>query len=271
MSDELLKDVTDRVAHIRINRPRAMNSIHPGLMADFKRLIAKLDADDGVSVIVLSGVGDHFGAGYDLKFNWSEHYGSDIFGQRRMLLDCVDFEFAPWDCTKPVIAMVRGYCLAGSCELAMMCCVTIASSNARFGEPEIRFSTSPPAVVMPWIVGLKKARELLYVGDMIDAEEAKSCNMVNRMVPDEKLEEETFRLARRMATISLEGLRTTKASINKGAEIAGLRQAIAYGVEQGAMLDAAETATRRTFDNIRARQGLSAAIRWRESQFSTPA
>jgi enoyl-CoA hydratase len=270
MSDELLKEIMGRIAHVRINRPRAMNSINPGLMAEFKTLITELDADDLVSVIVLSGVGNHFGAGYDLKFNWREYYGGDIFGQRKMLLDCVDFEFAPWDCSKPVIAMVRGYCLAGSCELAMMCCITIASSNAKFGEPEIRFSTSPPAVVMPWIVGLKKARELLYVGDMIDAEEALRCSMVNRVVPDQELEEQTFWLARRMATISLEGLRTTKASINKGAEIAGLRQAIAYGVEQGAMLDATETEARKRFSEIRARDGLGEAIRWRESQFSDP-
>jgi enoyl-CoA hydratase len=267
MPDELLKDVKDRIAHIRINRPRAMNAIHPDMMREFKAMIRELDDDSSVSVIVLSGVGGHFGAGYDLKFAWGSHYGRDIFGQRRMLLDCVDFEYAPWDCSKPVIAMVRGYCLAGSCELAMMCCVTMASDTAKFGEPEIRFSTSPPAIVMPWIVGLKKARELLYTGDMIDAEEALRIGMVNRVVPDAKLEEETFRLARRMAAISLEGLQTTKASIDKGAEIAGIRQAIAYGVEQGAMLDATETEQLRTFYEIRKKDGLTAAIRWRESQF----
>jgi enoyl-CoA hydratase/carnithine racemase len=149
----------------------------------------------------------------------------------------------------------------------MMCCVTIAAKSARFGEPEIRFSTSPPAVIMPWIVGLKKARELLYTGDMIDAEEAHRIGMVNRVVPDEALEEQTFKLARRMAAISIEGLQTTKASINRGSEIAGIRQAIAYGVEQGAMLDSAGTETLRKFDEVRAKDGLAAAIRWRESQF----
>lgn len=267
MSDELVTEIKDKIAHVRFNRPRAMNAIHPRIMGEFKQLFRDLDADTEVSVVVLSGTGDHFGAGYDLKFAWGEHYGRDIFGQRKMLQDCVEFEYAPWDCSKPVIAMVRGYCLAGSCELAMMCCVTIAAKSAKFGEPEIRFSTSPPAVVMPWIVGLKKARELLYTGDMIDAEEAHRIGMVNRVVPDEALEEQTFKLARRMAAISLEGLKTTKASINRGAEIAGIRQAIAYGIEQGAMLDSTETEALRKFSEIRARDGLTAAIRWRESQF----
>jgi enoyl-CoA hydratase len=268
MSDELHCDVQDRIAHIQINRPKAMNAIHPGLMAELSAVIREADRDDDrVSVLVLSGAGPHFGAGYDLKFPWGEHYGGSVFDKRRMLRDCVDFEYGPWDCSKPVIAMVRGYCLAGSCELAMMCCVTYAGETAMFGEPEIRFSTSPPAIVMPWIVGLKKARELLYTGDMIDAGEALRIGMVNHVVPDDMLEKETFRYARRVAAVSLEGLRTTKASINKGAEIAGLRQAIDYGIEQGAMLDATVTEARRIFAEIREAEGLGAAIRWRESQF----
>ena len=268
MSDELLYDVQDRIAHIQINRPKAMNAIHPGLMEELSALIREADRDDDrVSVLVLSGAGPHFGAGYDLKFPWGEHYGDGVLNQRRMLLDCVEFEYGPWDCSKPVIAMVRGYCLAGSCELAMMCCVTYASETAIFGEPEIRFSTSPPAIVMPWIVGLKKARELLYTGDTIDAGEALRVGMVNHVVPDDRLEVETFRYVRRAAAISLEGLRTTKASINMGAEIAGLRQAITYGIEQGAMLDATVTEARKIFSEIREAEGLSAAIRWRERQF----
>jgi len=268
MTDELTTEIADKIAHVRINRPEAMNAIHPRFMEPFKQLFRELSENPDVSVIVLSGAGDNFGAGYDLKFAWGEHYGRDIFGQRKMLQDCVDFEFAPWDCSKPVIAMIRGYCLAGSCELAMLCCLSIAARSAKFGEPEIRFSTSPPAVVMPWIVGLKKARELLYTGDTIDAEEALRIGMVNRVVPDADLEAETFRIARRMAAISIEGLLTTKASINKGAEIAGFRQAIAYGLEQGAMLDSSVTEALKTFSEIRARDGLSAAIRWREAQFA---
>jgi enoyl-CoA hydratase len=270
MSGDVLYDVTDRIAHIRINRTGAMNALHPDLMAELSGLIRQADRDDeNVSVVVLSGEGAHFGAGYDLKFPWSNHYGPNVLDKRAMLLDCVNFEYGPWDCSKPVIAMVRGYCLAGSCELAMMCCVTFASQTAMFGEPEIRFSTSPPAVVMPWIVGLKKARELLYTGDLVDADEALRIGMINRVVADDELEHETFRYARRAAAISLEGLRTTKAAINKGAEIAGLRQAIDYGVEQGAMLDATPTDALAKFSEIRAKEGLSAAIRWRESQFDT--
>ncbi|MGH6720240.1 MAG: enoyl-CoA hydratase/isomerase family protein, partial [Alphaproteobacteria bacterium] len=253
---------------VRLNRPKQMNSINPDVMREVAAALKAADGDAAVSVIVLGGVGPNFGAGYDLKFPWGEHFGGrGPMSMRAMLRACVDFELTPWTCDKPVIAMVRGYCLAGSCELAMMCCVTFAADNATFGEPEIRFSTAPPALIMPWIVGLKKARELLYTGDLIDAHEALRIGMVNRLFPDDRLEAETFRYARRCAAISVEGLTTTKAAINRGAEIAGLRAALDYGVETGAILDASETETYRAFRDITAKQGLGAALRWRESQF----
>jgi enoyl-CoA hydratase/carnithine racemase len=268
MPETLIVTTKDRIAHIQINRPKAMNSISFDLMRELSEALRDADADDAVRVMVLSGVGANFGAGYDLKADWGGRFGGrGPMSMRAMLKACVEFELTPWTCEKPVIAMVRGYCLAGSCELAMMCCVTFASENATFGEPEIRFSTSPPAVVMPWIVGLKKARELLYTGDLIDAQEALRIGMVNRVFPDDKLEEETFRYARRAAVISPEGLKTTKAAINRGAEIAGLRAALDYGIETGAALDATETETYKTFKEITAKEGLTAAIRWRESQF----
>ncbi|MDA1070749.1 MAG: enoyl-CoA hydratase/isomerase family protein [Proteobacteria bacterium] len=267
MSDEVLYEVKDKIARITINRANKMNSINPPLMAELSATFRKADEDPKVSVVILTSAGDHFGAGYDLKFPWSETYGRGPMGTRKMLKDCADFEYGPWDCSKPVIAMVRGYCLAGSCELAMMCCITYAAKSANFGEPEIRFSTAPPAMIMPWLVGLKRSRELLYTGDMIGAEEARQMGMINKVFDDDKLEEETLKYARRAAAISVEGLQTTKASINRGAEIAGLRSAIAYGVEVGGILDASETEQYLEFSKVKAEKGLSAAIRWRESQF----
>ncbi|MEQ9490201.1 MAG: enoyl-CoA hydratase-related protein [Alphaproteobacteria bacterium] len=267
MTDAITVEKEDRIAWVYIDRPKAMNSIEPDTMKEMHGVFQALGEDDDVAVIVLAGAGKHFGAGYDLKFDWTGHYGNTVLGWRKMLQECVDFEFLPWDCQKPVIAMVRGYCLAGSCELAMMSCITIASEDAKFGEPEIRFSTSPPAIVMPWIVGLKKARELLYTGDLIDAAEAHRIGMVNKVVPEADLEAETRKLAKRIAAISPEGLLTTKSSINQTAEIAGFRTSIAYGINQGAMLDASETQALKEFSRIREAEGLTAAIRWRESQF----
>ncbi|MBT6205557.1 MAG: enoyl-CoA hydratase/isomerase family protein [Rhodospirillaceae bacterium] len=267
MTGEVLCEINDKVAKVTINRAAKMNSMNPPFMAELSGVLRELDDNNDVSVIILTADGPHFGAGYDLKYNWVETYGRGPMGTRKMLKDCADFEYGPWDCSKPVIAMVRGYCLAGSCELAMMCCITYASEEAMFGEPEIRFSTAPPAVIMPWIIGLKRTRELLYTGDMITAEEARQFGMVNKVFSADKLEEETMRYAKRASAISLEGLQTTKAAINQGAEIAGLRSAITYGVEVGGILDAQETEQYKQFEAVKKEKGLGAPIRWRETQF----
>ena len=269
MAETIQVDKKDRIATITLDRPRAMNALNFKMMEELGEAFRAADDDNEVHVVVLTHAGPHFGAGYDLKEDWSAKYrgAEGAVGARQMLKACKEVEFLPWDCEKPVIAMVRGYCLAGSCELAMMCCVTFAGESAVFGEPEIRFSTAPPVVVMPWLVGLKKARELLYTGDSIDAREALALGMVNRVFSDDNLEAETFQYARRAAAISLEGLKTTKAAINRGAEIAGFRQAVDYGVEMGAILDSTPTAVYRKFKEISEAEGLTAAIRWRESQF----
>ena len=150
----------------------------------------------------------------------------------------------------------------------MMCDLTIAAANAVFGEPEIRFSNVGPALIMPFIVGLKRARELLYLGDPIDARTALAWGMVNRVVPRAELPGATLKLARRLALISPEALAATKLAVNRGADAAGLRNAIRAGLDVLAPLYAARTAVGMTFDEIREKEGLGAALRWRAAQFA---
>ena len=106
-------------------------------------------------------------------------------------------ELMPWYMRKPVLASVQGHALGAGCELAMFCDLTIAADDAMFGEPESRYSQSGPGFVMPWIIGFKKARELLYLGDMIDAATALRLGLVNRLVPSAQLEAETNALAQK--------------------------------------------------------------------------
>src|SRR5437868_12889461 len=99
------------------------------------------------------------------------------------------FEMTQWHMKTPVTAAVRGHVMGGGCELVMLCDLTIAADDAVFGEPEVRFSSVGPAIVMPAIIGYKKARELLYYGDTIDAETARELGMVNRVVQRAELQE----------------------------------------------------------------------------------
>jgi len=166
-----------------------------------------------------------------------------------------------------VIASVQGHALGGGCELAMFCDLTIAADDAQFGEPEILFSQAGPGIVMPWIIGHKRARELLYFGQLIDAQTALELRMINRVVPRAELRAATLKYARRLALISPEALKATKLAINRGMEDAGFRNALQSGLDVVAPLYAASTEVGRQFDAIRAKEGLKAALKWRRDQF----
>jgi enoyl-CoA hydratase len=162
---------------------------------------------------------------------------------------------------------VQGHALGRGCEITMFCDITIAADNALFGEPEVRFSDVGPAIVMPWLVGYKKARELLYLGDMIDAEEAQRLGMVNSIVPLAELPAATLKFARRLALISPEALYASKLAISRGADVAGFRNAMQAGLDMVAPLYAAKSEVGLAFTDMTRKHGLRAALKWRRDQF----
>jgi enoyl-CoA hydratase/carnithine racemase len=157
--------------------------------------------------------------------------------------------------------------MGGGCELVMLCDLTIAADNATFAEPEVRFSSVGPAIVMPAIIGYKKARELLYFGDAIDAETALRLGMVNRVVSLAELREKSLAWAKRLSLISPEALYATKLAINRGADAAGFTNRIHAGLDVLAPLYATKTEFGQRFREIAASDGVPAAVRWRAAQF----
>ncbi|MGH7334259.1 MAG: enoyl-CoA hydratase/isomerase family protein [Candidatus Rokuibacteriota bacterium] len=261
--------VDGRVGLVSLNRPDKLNAISADLKHALVERLHEADRDQGTSVVVLRAEGRSFCAGYDIAPNPSRAARRhNALAWHESLTDDVALEMTPWDMKKPVIASVQGHCLGGGCELAMLCDLTIAADDAVFGEPEIRFSNVGPALVMPFVIGLKRARELLYLGDTIDARTALEYGMVNRVVPRAELAGATLTFARRLALISPEALAGTKLAINRGADAAGLRNAIRAGLDVVAPLYAARTEVGTQFDAIREKEGLGAALRWRGAQFA---
>jgi enoyl-CoA hydratase len=262
----LLYEMQDHILKLTFNRPEKLNAFSRELVHETMAAFQLAEADDEVHLIIVTGAGRAFSAGYDISgerdaserspYSWRLH-------QRENLT----FSLQPWQVSKPVIAMVNGYCLAGACEFALMCDLRVASDKATFGEPEIRFGAGAPILITPWIVGLTKAKELLYTGDTIDAQEALRLNMINKVVPHETLEEETHKLARRILKIAPENLRLTKQAINKTYEMMGLKQALDYNVEVVTIMENTETEVQRTFNQIKNEQGLRAALDWRDARF----
>ena len=186
MADPLvLYDVDDKVGVVTLNRPDKLNAISHELQQALTGAFARADADPRRASCccvprVAASAPDTTSAPRALT---ADDWRSDPTKAHAHLAPQLEFEMAPWLMKKPVIASVQGHVLGGGCELVMLCDLTIAADNATFGEPEVRFSAVGPAIVMPMIIGYKKARELLYFGDQIDAQTALDLGMINRIVP----------------------------------------------------------------------------------------
>jgi enoyl-CoA hydratase len=248
-------ELHDHILTLMFNRPEKLNAFSRELVRETIDAFQLAEADDEVHLIIVTGAGRAFSHERS-PYGWRLH-------QRENLT----FSLQPWQISKPVIAMINGYCLAGACEFALMCDLRVASDKATFGEPEIRFGAGAPILITPWIVGLTKAKELLYTGDTMDAHEALRLNMINKVVPHDQLEEETYKLARRLLKIAPENLRLTKQAINKTFELMGLKQALEYNVEVVTVMETTETEVQRTFNQIKKEKGLRAALDWRDDRF----
>ena len=267
MADPIL--VTDRTpwgVRLTLNRPDKLNALSGDLVEALSRAIDAATTDADVRVIAIAGAGRAFCSGYDL----SEEAGGDIHGPvawRDLLAADVAATLQVLDCPKPVIAQVHGYALAGGLELAMACDLVVAAEGTKLGEPEIRYGSAPVTLLMPYLIGQKKTRELLLTGDLIDATEAERIGLVNRVVPVERLASEVDALADRIARTPPEVVAPTKRMLNRAMDAMGFREAVEAGIDLGAIINAADTPEQREWDEIVRRDGLKAALAWRDRRY----
>jgi enoyl-CoA hydratase len=205
-----------RVGLITLNRPKQMNALNPQLMQELGTALYAYDADDGIGAIVITGNEKAFAAGADIgvmkDYSYMDAYLADYITR--------DWEHIR-RIRKPVIAAVAGYALGGGNELAMMCDIVIAADNARFGQPEINLGVMPGAggtQRLPRAVGKAKAMDLCLTARMMDAHEAERSGVVSRVVPLDKLMEETMAVAEKIAGYSLPAVMMLKESINRAFE-----------------------------------------------------
>ena len=224
--ETLIVETRDRIAHVTIDRPQRLNAISRQTIGELMRLLDALEADDEVAVVIVDGAGRAFGAGMDLK----DDAGAGISGReewRRILTEDLAMIMRFWDLSKPTIAVVHGFCLAASCELAMACDITIAEEGTVFGEPELKFGSVITAMIMPYLTGPKVAKELLLTADdQVSAERALAIGLVNHVVAPGQGLEKAMALAGRMAAMDDDVVRLTKRAINGAFDAMGLRQAL---------------------------------------------
>jgi enoyl-CoA hydratase len=266
MTEAVRYETRGPAAWVTLNRPEKLNALNKPVLAGLHAAFDRAVADDDVKVVVLTGEGRAFSAGYDLADEAAGEYGAAHEWHHVLGVD-IDATMKLWALPKPTIAAVRGYCLAGGCELAMACDMIVSGESGRFGEPEIRYGSGPVTLLMPFMLGQKKTNELLFTGDMVDAVAAERMGLVNRVVADDDLEAEVEVLVRKIAPTPLPVLRLTKLALVRAFEAMGLREAVNTNLDLSSMLNAADTPEQREFMEITKSQGLKAALAWRDNRY----
>ncbi|SIT37162.1 enoyl-CoA hydratase-isomerase [Paraburkholderia piptadeniae] len=226
MQDQpILVEVAGRVGTITLNRPKQMNALNDAVMDALGESLLRLDADDGIGAIVITGNDKAFAAGADIAAmaNWSfmDVYKSDFITRNWETIRRV---------RKPVIAAVAGFAMGGGCELALACDIVIAADSARFALPEITLAMLPGAggtQRLPRAIGKAKAMDMCLSARVMDAAEADRYGLVSRVVPAQSLRDESMTLANSIAGYSLPALMAIKESVNRAWETS-LTEGIAF-------------------------------------------
>jgi len=227
-------------------------------------------ADEDIRVIVLKAAGRAFSAGFDIT---SSATVNPVQRRARFLKGKTFSASAWWDVfwnnPKPIIAQIQGFCIAGGLATATFCDLRICSEDAKFGAPEIRTGGPYIPAVWPWVIGMTKARELLYTGNLIDAAEAKRLDLVNEVVPVEELDAAVERQASTIAKLPAATVEYNKKLINMSYELMGVRQVVERSMELEAIaLSSTDTAPEiDEFNKIREKDGLKAALSWNAARF----
>ena len=266
--ETILLRLDSPVALLTLNRPARLNAINKQMLGELQAALDQVEADDAVRALVVTGAGGNFSSGFDLKEQmeakpsgheqWREILNRDFSAVTRF-----------WSLKKPTIAAVEGYCLAGGCELSLCCDITIAAEDAIFGEPELKFGAGIVVMILPWLVGPKRAKEIILTGaDRIPAREAHSMGLINRVVGKGRAEAEALALARHIAVIDPGLVQKTKRAINRSFEFAGLLDALEDALQIDLAIEGEGSLDKRQFMDIARKDGLRAAIAWRDARFA---
>ncbi len=255
------------VAQITLARPAKLNAITAEMVAELHLAMDLAEADPDVRVIVLRGDGRAFCAGFDLD---EVDDGASVDEVRTVLAADLDVIMRFWRSPKPTLSAVHGYALGGGFELALACDVTIAATDAVFGEPEPTFGSGIVALLLPWLTGPKAAKELLLFGtDRMGADRALDLGLVNALVERAALDDEVARMARRCALLDATAVRLTKRAVNRSYELMGLDAALDEALEIDVQIETTDTKESRAFLSIVQRDGVAAAVAWRQGRLAT--
>jgi len=256
------------VAQLELHRPERINALNKAMLLEINAALDALEIDAAVRVVVLSGAGRGFSSGFDLKEQMERRpEGAAVWREILELDFSTTLRF--WDLPKPTIAAIHGPCMAGAFEMALACDLSVCSSDAVFGEPELKFGAGIVTLLLPWMVGPKAAKDIILTGDdRIDAARALALGIVSRVVPEGEHRAAALRIARQMAVIDPALVRDTKKALNRSYEVQGFQTALKAALDIDHAIESQGSPDKRHFMDIARAQGLKAALAWREARFA---
>jgi enoyl-CoA hydratase len=255
------------VARLTLARPERANALNAAMLGEIGAALDEIERDPGVRALIVTGAGAAFSSGFDLK-EQMERRPAGVEDWRPILRKDFDTIMRFWHFPRPTIATVRGPCLAGACELALACDITIAAEDAFFGEPELKFGAGIVAMILPWVVGPKIAKEIILLGeDRIPAVRAREIGMVNRVVPPAELDRIGLAIANHVAAIDPNLVKETKRAINRAFEAQNMLEALEEALAIDVAIEGAGSPDKKHFMEIARRDGLKAALAWRDARF----
>jgi enoyl-CoA hydratase len=251
--ETLIYEKQDHIAVISLNRPQVLNAINRKMMTEMDDAFNRAAEDIETRAVVLRGNGRAFCAGFDLKEEATDIVASSEEWMPRYEKDWQIF-FRLWSMSKPVVSAVHGYCFGGAFELMLVTDITIASEGTKFGMPEIRHASGPGFGLLMYSMGsLKKIKEIMLLGDSIDAYQAEALGIINEVVSEDLLDVVAFDTARRLALVPQAAMALTKRYINAAVEDRGF----SHGVANGLVISTLMTATKdyRDLETLRETMG----------------
>ncbi len=273
-SDQVLYEVSDKIATITLNRPEKLNAMSQSLLDDLERAFDRAKDDSSAKVVLLKGAGRSFCAGYDLApDDWIlTQYGADFDGpvnavqDREDVTKILEYWLRLWKFPKPIIAEVQGVCLSGAGELLAMADIVVAADNAKFGHPAGRDLGIPVTLSFwPLLIGMRKTKELLFTAKLIDGVEAERIGLVNQAVPADTLSSDALEMAHDVARTAEVGLRVSKLATNRWFENMGLLASTYSTADLDTFFHQSETYVD-FFKTVR-EEGMHAALQERAKKF----
>ncbi len=256
------------VGLITFNRPERMNAMDQAMLTDLGTALDQAEADPDTRAVVVTGAGKGFSSGFDLKAQ-AANTPEGVDEWRPVLRKDFDTVMRFWHLEKPTVAAVHGPALAGACELAMACDITIAAEGATFGEPELKFGAGIVVMILPWMVGPKIAKEIILTGeDALPARRAYEIGMINRVAPEGQHLEEALATARKIAVMDVPLIKETKRALNRTMELMGMGEALEAALDIDLLIEGQGMETKRKFLEIARSDGLRAAIDWRDARMA---